>query len=94
MTRLHATYVANNSRNDLLAISSGDGHNWSGDSITNHQSPLAPALTSFNGQLWMAYVANNSSNDLLVISSRDGHIWSGDSITNHQSPLAPALTTL
>ncbi len=76
-TMLAATFVANNSTNDLLVCSSTDGVKWSANTPIGQSSKNASSMVLFNFQFWLAFVANASSNDLLICTSADGVHWSG-----------------
>jgi hypothetical protein len=95
-------YVANNSSNDLLVTTSGDGGStWTPTArINTASSKTAPTLAvlpeGLVNTLVLSYVANNSSNDLFVTKSSDGgSTWTPSVRVNTQSSkTAPALAVV
>lgn len=76
---LYLSYV--HSGSDIYVSSTTDGINWSTQINTGQRSPVdptfyySPAMTTFNGSLWIAYVADNGTNDIWICSSADGVTW-------------------
>ena len=68
---LYLAFVANNSYNHLLLISSTDGVHWTDNQDVGQSSQAFPALAVFNETLNLAFMANNSSNEILLVSSRN-----------------------
>ena len=91
MANLRLAFVANNSTNELLLVSSSKGFSWSNNTPVNQASKATPALAVFQNRRYIAFVANNSSNGLLMCSSSDGVNWTNNTPANQASQFAPAL---
>lgn len=68
--KFYLAFIADNSSNDLLIVSSGDGKDWSDNQQLGVSSSLAPALAVWNNALALAFVADDGSNDLMFITSK------------------------
>jgi hypothetical protein len=53
---------------------------WSGETTIGQSSSRSPAMTTFNGKLYVAYV-NDGSGGLYITSSSDSINWSGGTFT-------------
>jgi hypothetical protein len=79
--KLWVAFVANNDTDQLLVCNSGNGQDWSDNSMVKNpdqsqSSRTAPALAVFQDKLRVAFVANNGTDQLLVCNSTNGRDWS------------------
>jgi putative hemolysin len=84
-------FVADNDTNDVLTVSSLNGRTWLADTYVGQTSPVGPAVTEFNGRLWLACVENDDTRNLLVSSSADGVFWGLNNRIGQVSQSAPSL---
>lgn len=93
--RLLASFVANNSSDQLLICSSADGVTWTGNTLVHGElSKTAPSLATLGAKAYVAFIADNPSNTVLVCSSTDSTNWTGNvSVHGEQSKTAPSIAS-
>lgn len=89
---LSLVYVVNASSNQIFAVSSDDGEDWTAAvSVHSQTSSAALCLAPFSGGLCLAFISNDSDHRILTCQSTDGQTWTNNSKTGQTSPARPAL---
>lgn len=86
------TFVANDSTNQLLLITSKDCEDWSENIPIGKKSQFTPALAVFDEQLHLAFAATDGTNQLDLTKSVDGVVWFPGWHVGKASQTAPAIT--
>jgi hypothetical protein len=72
-------FQAHDTGHELCVVTSENGVTWplppTGQAIAGIRTGAAPALTAFNGKLYIAYQGNDSGHAFYVTSSTDGLAW-------------------
>lgn len=78
---------------DIGIYSSSSGTSWSGPDDTGGDSPVAPALAYWDGDLYVAYRAGTSGGDPIHVrvSTDDGETWSSATNTSGATSVSPAM---
>lgn len=85
-------WVGTDPAHRLNTLSSPDGKSWGGKHTLDQTSIDAPALASYQGQLYIAWTGTNSAHNLNVMSSPNGGAtWGPKKILRDTSIAGPSL---
>lgn len=90
--KIYIAYAAVSSHQLILA-STSDGYNFGLTEPSGVYVAPSPAITTFNGKLWIAYQENQHDHYLGLASSSDGNTFSNGLYSQYPIGHSPAATT-